>query len=93
MIVNPEFLHYTPHAVAAGVLAMLGWLVKYIAGSIQDEWKETKTKLNTLVSITQVQAENHLNTIQENTQKTNTLLEKVVEGQAEMNGFLKGRLG
>ena len=93
MIVNPEFLHYTPHAVVAGVLAMLGWLVKYIAGSIQDEWKETKTKLNTLVSITQVLAENHLNTIQENTQKTNTLLEKVVEGQAEMNGFLKGRLG
>ena len=93
MIVNPEFLHYTPHAVVAGVLAMLGWLVKYIAGSIQDEWQQTKTKLNTLVSITQVQAENHLNTIQDNTQKTNTLLEKVVEGQAEMNGFLKGRLG
>lgn len=90
MFVNPEYVHYTPHAVVAAFITAFGWLVKYVAKSIQQEWKDTKEKLNIMVTTTQVQAENHLHTIQENTGKTNVLLERVVEGQAEMNGFLKG---
>lgn len=89
MIVNPEYLHYTPHAVVSGLFI---WLIKYIASAIQTEWRDAKSKLDTIANTTQVQAENHLHTIQENTSKTNDLLGKVVEGQAEMNGFLKGRL-
>jgi hypothetical protein len=88
MIVNPEIVHYTPHAVVTG---LLGWLLKYLASAIQTEWRDAKAKLDTIAHTTQIQAENHLHTIQENTSKTNDLLGKVVEGQAEMNGFLRGR--
>lgn len=88
-MINPELVHYTPHAVATG---FFGWLIKYVAAAIRTEWRDAKAKLDTIANTTQVQAENHLHTIQENTSKTNDLLGKVVEGQAEMNGFLRGRL-
>ena len=90
MFVNPGYVHYTPHAIVTSLLAALGWLGKYVAKSIKAEWQDAKGKLDSIANTTQVQAENHLHTIQENTAKSNVLLERVVEGQAEMNGFLKG---
>ena len=85
MFVNP--VHYAPYPAA---LAMLGWLGKYVFNSFQTEWRDVKTKLNSIAMTTQNQAENHLQTIQHNTAQTNDLLVKVIEGQAETNGFLKG---
>lgn len=92
MIVNPEYVHYAPHAIVTGLLSIFGWFSKNLLDSVKQEWKDTKERLVNIESTTRVQAENHLNTIQANTSKTNELLGKVVENQAEMNGFLKGRL-
>jgi hypothetical protein len=69
----------------------LGWLGKYVGHSIAKEWRGIKDKLTLIEETTRVQAENHLTTIQVNTGKTNDLLEKVVENQTELNGWLKGR--
>jgi hypothetical protein len=91
MFINPGgYEHYAPHAIATSLGGLLIWFAKYVGRSVKDEWKDTKEKLNAIATTTQVQAENHLTTIQQNTAKSNDLLEKVVEGQAEMNGFLKG---
>lgn len=92
MIVTPEYMHYAPHAVVTGLLSILGWFARNLFNSIKDEWNDTKTRLVTIETTTRVQAENHLNTIQQNTSKTNELLEKMNENQVEMNGWLKGRL-
>jgi hypothetical protein len=91
MIISPGgYEHYAPHAVVTSVTGLFMWLAKRVGRSIKDEWKDTKDKLNAIATTTQIQAENHLTTIQHNTARSNDLLEKVVEGQAEMNGFLKG---
>lgn len=92
MIVTPEYVHYAPHAIVTGLLSILGWFFKNLYNDIKEEWSDTKKRLITIETTTCVQAENHLNTIQANTAKTNELLEKISENQAEMNGFLKGRL-
>lgn len=89
MFVNPE-LHYLPHAIVTSLLGGLGWLSKYFVGKAKQEWTEMKTTVGTIESTTREQAGNHLHTIEENTAKTNELLEKLVEGQAEMSGFLRG---
>lgn len=89
-MVNPEIVHYTPHALIG---VAVSWLCKMLYDVVKTEWSEVKGKLSIIESTTRTQAENHLFTIQSNTSKTNDLLEKVVEGQAEMNGFLRGRLG
>lgn len=92
MYVHPEITHYVPHAIVTAFLSVTGWFGKYVLKNIKQEWKEMKDRLMTIETTTRVQAENHLNTIQANTAKANELLEKMVENQAEMNGFLKGRL-
>lgn len=83
--------HQIPHVIEALTTGIAGWAVKYIGHSIRKEWQEVKAKLDELMTITKVQAENHLQTIQTNTSKTNDLLEKVVDNQIEMNAWLKGR--
>lgn len=91
-MVSPELTrHLTGMAVTAG-LGLLGWIGKYFLGLIVDEWRDTKKTISSIHQIAQVQAENHLSTIQVNTGKTNEILEKMAAGQSEMNGWLKGRL-
>lgn len=92
MFVTP-YTHYVPHAVVTAVLSLLTWFSKNLFNSIKKEWTETKDKISTIESTTRVQAENHLNTIQENGKKTNELLEEVVKNQIELNAWLKGRAG
>lgn len=86
----PE-LHYLPHAIVTALIAGVGWLGKYFGSQLVKEWRDAKEKLIAIEATTRVQAENHLHTIEANTAKTNELLTKVVDGQIEMNGWLKGR--
>lgn len=90
-MISPGVAHQVPHAIEAAVTGTLGWGVKYVLHSLQKEWREMKDTLSSIKTTTQVQAENHLTTIQGNTAQTNVLLEKVVENQIELNGWLKGR--
>lgn len=91
-MVHPDLMYYFRVAAIPGGLAAIGWLGKYFFGLLADEWRDTKEKITLIQHATQVQAENHLQTIQLNTAKTNEILEKMATGQAEMNGWLKGRL-
>jgi formiminotetrahydrofolate cyclodeaminase len=86
----PGLEHQIPHVVEACVVGGLGWFAKFIGSAISNEWKEVKATLHTIKTTSQEQTSNHLHTIEENTSKTNVLLEKVVENQIETNGFLKG---
>lgn len=90
-MITPELTRQIPHGIEAVIVGGLGWFVKYIGHSIRHEWRGIKEKLSLIEQTTRVQAENHLHTIQENTAKTNELLEKVVLNQVDMNGWLKGR--
>lgn len=80
-----------PHAIVTAVVGILGWGVKYFGGRLVAEWRMVTGKLSTIESTAHELADNHLHTIQENTAKTNALLEKVVDNQIELNGWLKGR--
>ena len=92
MVVTPaDYAHYAPHAVVTGLLGLFSWFVKNLIEEIKSEWRETKIQLTAIESTTRVQAENHLAHIQEESKKQSDYLERLVEGQAEMNGFLKGR--
>jgi hypothetical protein len=91
-MIHPEFTHYEPHMIVGAVLTVLGWVGKYVGGLLMDEWRDAKSTLNSIKQTAEVQSENHLTTIQGNTAKTNEILERMASGQAEMNGWLKGRL-
>lgn len=92
MVLHPEFTHYEPHMIIGAGVTVLGWIGKYVVGVLMDEWREAKSTLTAIQQTAQVQSENHLTTIQGNTAKTNDILERMASGQAEMNGWLKGRL-
>jgi len=89
-MITPE-LHYLPHAVVTALLGGLGWLAKYFGGRLMDEWDEVKGRLANIETSTKVQAENHLAHIEAESVKQTELLGKIIEGQAEMNGWLKGQ--
>lgn len=91
-MIHPELIRYVPHMIAGAILTTVGWVAKYFIGIATDEWRSAKATLFSIQQTAQVQAENHLTTIQTNTGKTNEILERMAEGQAEMNGWLKGRL-
>ena len=91
-MLHPELTHYEPHMIVGVVLSGLGWLGKYFVGVIANEWRDAKKTLTAIHETAQNQAQNHLEHIQANTAKTNEVLEKMATGQAEMNGWLKGRL-
>lgn len=90
-MIIPSVSHQIPHMIEAAVTGGFGWVTKYFVRSLQKEWRGIKDQLKLIEQTTRVQAENHLATIQTNTGKTNDLLEKVVENQIELNGWLKGR--
>lgn len=90
-MVHPELVHQIPHFIETAVVGGVGVLGKYFGSKVLDEWKEVKEKLDTIATSTQVSAENHLLHIERESEKQTALLEKVVENQAELNGFLKGQ--
>jgi hypothetical protein len=67
---------------AVGLLVSIGF---YSASQIRAFFAGMDEKLDTI-------KDNHLEHIQANTNRTADLLEKLVDSQAEMNGFLKGKL-
>jgi hypothetical protein len=87
----PGLTHQVPHMIETVILGGGSWLAKFIGGRIAKEWRGIKETLGRIESTAKVQAENHLTTIQANTSQTNVLLEKVVDNQIELNGWLKGR--
>jgi hypothetical protein len=88
---TPSVSRQIPHMIEVAVTGGFGWVAKYFVRSLQKEWRGIKDQLKLIEQTTRVQTENHLTTIQTNTGKTNDLLEKVVENQIELNGWLKGR--
>ncbi len=87
----PSLTNQIPHGIEVVVVGGFGWFVKYIGHAIRAEWQEVKDKLSIIETTAKEQAGNHLHTIQENTSRTNELLEKVVTNQIELNGWLRGR--
>lgn len=77
---------------AIGLVCSLGlFMLRAAIKRIKQEWHQAKAGIHTMNSRLATITENHLAHVQDNTSKTVELLEKVVEGQAEMNGYLKGR--
>ncbi len=91
-MVSPQLVHHGWQAIETAITGGVLWVGRYFVSLAKEEWDDMKSKINTIATTTQVQAENHLQTIQTNTGKTNDILERMAEGQAEMNGWLKGRL-
>lgn len=90
-MISPGVAHQVPHMVEIIVTGGGSWVVKFVTDKLVKEWRGIKETLGRIETTAKVQAENHLQTIQSNTTQTNVLLEKVVENQIELNGFLKGR--
>ena len=86
----PMTMHHLIDIAFAAATGLVTWIGKLIWNFFQNEWIEVKEKLTAIEATTRVQAENHLETIQHQGAKTNELLEKVVENQIELNGWLKG---
>lgn len=92
MFIHPIVANYGPHVLETGVGGIVVWIGKYFFSIAKDEWTGMKETLADIRETSKVQAENHLKTIEMNTGKTNEILQEMVKGQAEMNGWLKGKL-
>jgi hypothetical protein len=67
------------------LLSLVATCTRFLYRKSRDFFAGMNAKLDTIQN-------NHLHTIQENTGRSAELLEKLVEGQAELNGYIKGKL-
>ncbi len=81
---------YMPHAIGTILLGALGWLGKRFGDHVANRLNHAESKLDEIHTVVTVQAENHLKTIQENTAKTNDLLNEIRVEMALQSGYLKG---
>ena len=78
----------------AGILGAISWAAnKFFISPLQQAWKSATDTLDRIEKVQGVQAENHLLTIENNTTRTNELLQAIHDGQLEMSGFLRGMSG
>jgi hypothetical protein len=78
---------------AVGALLSIGLVALRLAlKTLKEEWQQAKIGIGTMNSRLTTITENHLTHVQENTAKTVELLERMVTEQAELNGYLKGKL-
>jgi hypothetical protein len=78
---------------ALGALGTIGLiLLRQVLKTIKHEWTQAKVGIHTMNSRLTTITENHLTHVQENTAKTVELLERMANEQAELNGYLKGKL-
>jgi competence protein ComGF len=93
-------LHYLPHAIVTVLSGVALYLLKKGVDAAFDSIKSTvkgiiafaqqcRDDLNHIKNIQGVQAENHLTTIQNESIKTNELLNDMRTQNAETNGYLK----
>jgi len=86
----PESYIYTAFGL---LVTVFGGFVVYTAkkaiGALKGQWSGAMDKLSIIENTTRVQAENHLNTIQQEAVKQTDLLGTMIKEQATTNGYLK----
>lgn len=79
--------------VLLNVLFFVGkWMASKAVDNLKSEWVNAKDMLKVIDSTTRLQSENHLTTIQQNTGRTVEILEQMQRDQAELLGFIKGKM-
>ena len=90
MIAPHIFVKWALGPVGTAAFGILGWGIKKMFASLKNEWTTITARLERIESVQGVQAENHLKTIENNTSRTNEILEKMELQSAELTGYLKG---
>jgi hypothetical protein len=88
-IIPETYIYGVFGAVFTVLLYVLRITAKKVAVVAKTEWAIVTSRLERIENVQGVQAANHLTHIQENTEKTNLILDAMRLEQAESNGYLR----
>jgi DNA topoisomerase IA len=83
--IPPQYIYLAASALLTLVVLLLRWLGKAMIGKLNKAFET----LDQIKTITSVQAENHLKTIQDEAIKQTALMSEMIKESAETNGYLK----